>query len=92
MTNYYQYIQVIIHFGGGVILNYRFLICIYPLTCSFFILLVLPVLGRGVLIRDRVSDIEISLISKNTILILKKTTHYSGCLSSDKHERNAQTS
>lgn len=44
-------------------------ICIYLLTCSFFILLVLPVLGRGVLIRDRVSDIEISLISKNTILI-----------------------
>lgn len=90
MTNYYQYIQVIIHFGGGG--DFELSISNMQLTCSFFILLVLPVLGRGVLIRDRVSDIEISLISKNTILIFKKTTHYSGCLSSDKHERNAQTS
>lgn len=54
-------------FGGRGSLSIS--ICIYLLTCSFFILLVLPVLGRGVLIRDRVSDIEISLISKNTILI-----------------------
>lgn len=56
-------------FGGGLILILSISICIYLLTCSFFILLVLPVLGRGVLIRDRVSDIEISFISKNTILI-----------------------
>lgn len=79
MTNY-QYIPVIFIvgcfgfflWGGGWFWFYRFLICIYLLTWSFFILLVLPVLGRGVLIRDRVNDIEISLISKNTILIKKK--------------------
>lgn len=79
MTNY-QYIQVIfiagvlLFFGGGWFWFYRFLICIYLLTCSFFILLVLPVLGRGVLIRDRVNDIEISLISKKHYPIKKTTT------------------